>query len=93
MALVLGSDVPIFVHGRSSIATGRGEIFKKVSLVENPVLVIIPNSKVSTKLAFENFNNIESIKYSNKKNFNSFENWIRKNFSEIDKFIKKYSWF
>ena len=72
LALVLGSDVPIFVHGRSSIATGRGEIFKKVSLVENPVLVIIPNSKVSTKLAFENFNNIESIKYSNKKNFNSF---------------------
>ena len=61
LALILGSDVPIFVHGRSSIATGRGEIFKKVSLVENPVLVIIPNSKVSTKLAFENFNNIRII--------------------------------
>ncbi len=94
LALVLGSDVPIFVHGKSSIATGRGEIFKKVSLVENPVIVIIPNSKVSTKLAFKNFNNIETIKYSNKKNFNSFENWIRKNFSEIDEifnFIENYN--
>ena len=31
-----------------------GEVFKKISLQEKPILIILPNCKISTKEAFEN---------------------------------------
>ena len=40
IALSLGSDVPIFIHGESCEAFGRGEVFKKISLQEKPILIL-----------------------------------------------------
>ena len=94
IALSLGSDVPVFVHGKSCQATGRGEIFKNISLEEKPILIILPNSKISTQEAFKKNKNFFTKSIQKKEFFNSFENWARKNFSEINKsfeWIEQYN--
>ena len=59
IGLLLGSDVPIFIHGKSCEATGRGEIFKNISLEEKPILIILPDSKISTVEAFKKNKNFD----------------------------------
>lgn len=85
IGLFLGSDVPIFIHGKSCEATGRGEIFKKISPEEKPVLIILPNSKISTEKAFKENKNFYHQDLEKKKFFNSFEVWVRNNFKEVNK--------
>lgn len=94
IALSLGSDVPVFVHGKSCQATGRGEIFENITLEEKPILIILPDSKISTKEAFEKNKNFCARGIHKKVFFNSFENWARKNFNEINKsfeWIEQYN--
>lgn len=94
IALSLGSDVPVFVHGKSCQATGRGEIFENITLEEKPILIILPDSKISTKEAFKKNKNFCNNGIYKKAFFNSFENWARKNFNEINKsfeWIEQYN--
>jgi len=52
LGLVLGADVPIFVHGRSSWAEGVGEKMQEINLPEQWAVIIKPDCDVSTKEIF-----------------------------------------
>lgn len=56
IGLGLGSDVPVFIYGRSTLATGRGEIFhqdKNNNLLQNKVVILIkPELSLSTAKIF-----------------------------------------
>jgi len=52
LALQLGSDVPVFVHGRNAFARGRGELLTPVSLPPRWYLVIDPGVAVATREVF-----------------------------------------
>lgn len=57
LGLQLGSDVPIFIYGKSTFATGRGEKFIAMDF-NNPIdkksiIVIKPNIHVSTAKIFQ----------------------------------------
>ncbi len=54
MALTLGADVPVFVHGFAAFAEGIGEKLSPVYPAENWYLVLIPPVHVSTKEVFCN---------------------------------------
>lgn len=57
LGLQLGSDVPIFIYGKSTLATGRGEKFITLDFnnpVENHSIIIIkPTTHVSTAKIFQ----------------------------------------
>ena len=94
IALSLGSDVPVFIHGKACKAFGRGEVFKTVSLPEKPILIILPNCKISTKEAFENIICLDRSLKNKKIYFNHFETWARKKHNEIDEsflWIEKFN--
>jgi 4-diphosphocytidyl-2-C-methyl-D-erythritol kinase len=52
LALQLGSDVPVFVHGRSAFACGRGEVLEPLDLPPCWFLVVHPPVAISTKEIF-----------------------------------------
>jgi len=94
MGLILGSDIPFFIHGYSCWSEGRGEIFSPIKLKESWFLLVLPEAKISTKLAFDNLNlEIESTiskeEFLQGKRVNSFTNWVRDNYSEIDALFQK----
>jgi 4-diphosphocytidyl-2-C-methyl-D-erythritol kinase len=53
IGLTLGSDVPVFVHGSSAWAEGRGELLTPVELPEQWYAVVHPRVHVSTPLVFQ----------------------------------------
>ena len=53
IGLTLGSDVPVFVHGSSAWAGGRGEVLTPVELPEQWYAVVHPRVHVSTPLVFQ----------------------------------------
>ena len=94
MSLELGSDVPFFVFGHSAWAEGRGEILSKIDLDEEWHLLYMPETKISTKKAFEslpsNFSKPYTYEeYFSKGGFNSFEKWVRNSYEEIDEIFVK----
>jgi 4-diphosphocytidyl-2-C-methyl-D-erythritol kinase len=52
LGLVLGADVPVFVHGKAAWAEGVGEKFTEVSPPEPWYLVVAPDCEVSTAAIF-----------------------------------------
>jgi 4-diphosphocytidyl-2-C-methyl-D-erythritol kinase len=52
LGLALGSDVPVFVHGRSAFARGRGEQLTPLVLPERWYLIVHPGVSVSTREVF-----------------------------------------
>ena len=52
LGLALGSDVPVFVHGRNAFASGRGEVLTPVALPERWFLIVHPGIGVSTRGVF-----------------------------------------
>ena len=53
LALELGSDVPVFVHGRNAFATGRGEQLTPLDLPPRWYLIVDPGVVVPTRGIFE----------------------------------------
>ena len=53
MGLQLGADVPVFVHGHSAFAQGRGEKLEAVSLGPRYYLLVFPGFAVSTAQVFQ----------------------------------------
>lgn len=52
LGLALGSDVPVFVHGRNAFASGRGEVLTPVSLPQCWYLIVNPRVNVATAELF-----------------------------------------
>ena len=52
MGLELGADVPVFVHGYSALAQGRGEKLQAVSPEPGHYLLVFPGFAVSTAQVF-----------------------------------------
>ena len=52
IGLMLGADVPIFIHGRAAWAEGVGEELTFISLPEPWYVVIVPDCQVSTAEIF-----------------------------------------
>lgn len=52
LALTLGADVPVFVHGRAAWAEGVGEVLEPVQLPEPWYLVLVPATRISTAEVF-----------------------------------------
>jgi 4-diphosphocytidyl-2-C-methyl-D-erythritol kinase len=48
LGLKLGSDIPIFIHGKAAFAEGRGELFQHIDLPEPWFIVIKPPCDVAT---------------------------------------------
>lgn len=52
LALQLGADVPVFVHGRNAFARGRGELLTPVELPARWFVIADPGVSVSTREIF-----------------------------------------
>src|SRR5512139_3297347 len=52
LGLALGSDVPVFVHGQSAFARGRGEVLTPIDLPSRWFLIVHPGVSVSTREIF-----------------------------------------
>lgn len=52
LGLQLGSDVPVFVHGRNAFASGRGEQLTPVDLPDRWFLIVHPGVAVATREIF-----------------------------------------
>ena len=103
LAMKIGSDVPFFIKNKTARVGGKGN---KVDLVENnlkdSIILIKPlDFGVSTKEAYESFDNLKEVKYANfdkiieylKDNNrialeNSIENSLEQGILEIDINIK-----
>jgi 4-diphosphocytidyl-2-C-methyl-D-erythritol kinase len=53
LGLRIGSDVPVFLHGSSAWAEGRGELLEPVALPERWYLLIHPGVAISTAEIFQ----------------------------------------
>ena len=67
LAMKIGSDVPFFIKNKTARVCGKGN---KVDLVENnlkdSIILIKPlDFGVSTKEAYESFDNLKEVKYTN----------------------------
>lgn len=92
IGLMIGSDVPIFIHGHSAFAEGIGEKFYSVHPDEKWYLVIYPKIKISTALMFHalKLNCNQNRSYSDimlSPFSNDFEPIVRKRFFQIEKLI------
>ena len=54
IALDLGADVPVFIHGQAAWAEGIGEVFSPISPPETWFIVLNPSVEVSTAKIFSN---------------------------------------
>ncbi|NOR19299.1 MAG: 4-(cytidine 5'-diphospho)-2-C-methyl-D-erythritol kinase [Xanthomonadales bacterium] len=52
IGLELGADVPVFVHGHSALAEGRGEKLRAVTLGQRYYVLVFPGINVSTAKVF-----------------------------------------
>jgi 4-diphosphocytidyl-2-C-methyl-D-erythritol kinase len=52
LGLALGSDVPVFVHGCTAFASGRGEVLTPVDLPERWFVVVQPPVSIATREIF-----------------------------------------
>ncbi len=79
LALKIGSDVPFFLENKAARIKEMGD---KISVLENnlsgSIILLKPNFGVSTKFAYESFDNLkkEEIKYAN---FENIEEALKEN--------------
>ncbi len=89
----IGSDCPFFIQNKAVFATGRGEIFEKISLdlSQYYIYIIKPNIFVSTKDAFAGIKpkKVEnSVKHLINKPIEQWRNYIFNDFE--NEIFKKY---
>ena len=88
VCLDLGADVPIFLYGNSSFATGYGQIFTKKYSNNSKYLLIAPTISISTKKLFNSkFLQISSEVDRSKNSF--FDALLNEN-SEFKNFLRKF---
>jgi 4-diphosphocytidyl-2-C-methyl-D-erythritol kinase len=95
LGLVLGADVPVFVHGQAAWAEGVGEALTPVSIPEQWYLVVRPNVHVSTAEVFSSEGLTRDCKPIRMAAFlagqtsNVFEPVVREKFTEV---AKAFEW-
>ncbi|MCV2518706.1 MAG: 4-(cytidine 5'-diphospho)-2-C-methyl-D-erythritol kinase [Candidatus Lightella neohaematopini] len=93
IGLLLGSDVPLFIYGRTAIVEGIGEINTPISLREKWYVIIVPPIEISTTKIFSyvSTNNYSAIKTHTEllssKYYNAFESIVLKKFPIIKKYM------
>ncbi len=66
IAFEIGSDVPFFLENKASRIFGKGEKTNILeSILETNLILLKPNFGISTKLAYETFDELKEVKYSN----------------------------
>lgn len=61
LAAKLGSDVPFFLHGPSSVCTSRGEVVQPIAVPKaNWVLLVLPGMHISTPAVYRKFDELSS---------------------------------
>ena len=53
LGLELGADVPVFIHGHSALAQGRGEKLQSVALGHRHYVLVFPGISISTAEVFQ----------------------------------------
>ena len=80
LAEKLGSDVPFFLEGGCCIASGRGEVLKKIDrVIKNPMVLVCPNIQISTSWAYKN---IKNYRLTSKKENIIFQSSFKKDISD-----------
>ncbi|QOI11097.1 4-(cytidine 5'-diphospho)-2-C-methyl-D-erythritol kinase [Blochmannia endosymbiont of Colobopsis nipponica] len=93
LGLRLGSDIPAFIYGHTSIVEGIGEILTPMNYAKKWYLVLILPISISTHLIFNHKeltrNSIHSpiVNLLNKPFHNDCESLVRKKFPIIDQYI------
>lgn len=73
----IGSDVPFFIKNKTARVGGKGEKIREVeNNLEDGLILIKPKFGVSTKEAYNNFDNLDEKKYSN---FDEIESCLKTN--------------
>lgn len=68
IAFEIGSDVPFFLENKASRIFGKGEKINILeSILETNLILLKPNFGISTKLAYETFDELKEVKYSDLK--------------------------
>jgi 4-diphosphocytidyl-2-C-methyl-D-erythritol kinase len=87
----LGADVPVFVHGRSALAEGVGDLLEPVSLGDRHYLLVFPGMKISTADVFSapelprNSSRVDLADALKGMAGNDCETVVRKRFPEFDR--------
>lgn len=99
ISLKIGSDIPAFIMGKTTIVEGIGEILHPVKRQEKWYLIVYPNISILTKNMFSNYSfkkntTKKTIEILLKSEFhNDFENIIKKKFKKIKKLINMLSFY
>ncbi len=77
ISMRIGSDVPFFIKNKTARVGGKGEKIREVeNNLEDGLILIKPEFGVSTKEAYNNFDNLDEKKYSN---FDEIESCLKTN--------------
>lgn len=77
ISMRIGSDVPFFIKNKTARVGGKGEKIREVeNNLEDGLILIKPKFGVSTKEAYNNFDNLDEKKYSN---FDEIESCLKTN--------------
>lgn len=77
ISMRIGSDVPFFIKNKTARVGGKGEKIREVeNNLEDSLILIKPEFGVSTKEAYNNFDNLDEKKYSN---FDEIESCLKTN--------------
>jgi len=81
LASKLGSDVPFFIAGGCCIGTGRGEVLHPIDpVIIDPIVLICPEVKISTKWAYKN---IKNYHLTSRSQIVIFQDSLRKSFQQL----------
>jgi len=89
----LGADVPIFIHGHAAWAEGTGDILYDATPEENWILLIVPQTKVTTATIFNDPNltrnhpTTELPPQKEPEKTNDCEKIVRNHYPEIDQIM------
>lgn len=53
LALKLGADVPVFIHGQTAFAEGVGEVLTSTNIEQKHYIIVVPDAFVSTQAIFQ----------------------------------------
>ena len=90
LGLQLGADVPVFVHGKATVAEGVGEKFTDMTPPEPWYVVIHPQVHISTADIFSdpelprNTPKLEPEQFNSKQWHNDCENIVRKRYPQVE---------
>lgn len=67
LALALGSDVPFFLFGGTALGKGRGEDLERLPSVELPLVIALPEARVSTPWAYAKVDDLPNRQHHSSK--------------------------